>query len=524
MMKKALLILLTLSLVLVSCTNNVADPATLHGGSWEDMFREFWAVMDEDYVHFTYETVNWDNVYGEYLDKFKALSKDKVEDSFKAFSYFKEIVYSLTDYHYRLLVADDFGYILDTRPSLLQKWKNAGKDIMDFHDIIKGEDQYYSVNGGPNNPVTKAKKNEDWKIAINGYRETEDLGTAFHNSTVADYQFVAGTTNGTEFKADDEETEWEKLYREFILADTSGGEEGTDWDKLLKAFSLTNTSWYYGVTENGVLYIHFSAFVSSSLFDFYRYVMDDDTLTPEEKTNLASFFKEEKKYYDYLVAESEKTGTEAADYKKKLINFFVPLKMMNTLAEAVTTNSVTLEDGKTTKEIKGVVIDLRCNGGGDADFLARVMGTFFASDKAVGTVYSKMGYSRYDYTPASEFRLGYYNTELTEDYKGRVGVIVNGMSVSCSEIATITSKLLPSSRTFGSTTFGATCALSSRVLYQSGPYLTKNLFVRSTTYRYTAFDGKSYEVCGITPDEEIPISTTTDARFDKAVEWVATGK
>ena len=502
MMKKALLILLTLSLVLVSCTNNVADPATLQGGSWESMFREFWAVMDEDYVHFTYETVNWDNVYGEYLDKFKALSKDKVEDSFKAFSYFKEIVYSLTDYHYRLLVADDFGYTLDTRPSLLQKWKNAGKDIMDFHDIVKGEDQYYSVNEGPDHPVTEKEKDEDWRVAINGYKETKDLGTAFHTSTVAGHNFVL--ENGAELKADDEDEE-------------------TNWDKLLKSFSLTNTSWYYGVTEDGVLYIHFSAFVSSSIFDFYRYVMDDDTLTEEEKTNLASFFKEEKKYYDYLVAESEKTGTEAADYKKKLINFFVPLKMMNTLAEAVTTNSITLEDGKTTKEIKGVVIDLRCNGGGDADFLARVMGTFFASDKAVGTVYNKMGYSRYDYTPASEFRLGYYNTELTGDYKGRVAIIVNGMSVSCSEIATITSKLLPSSRTFGSTTFGATCALSSRILYQSGPYMTKNLFVRSTTYRYTAFDGRSYEVCGITPDEEIPLSTT-DVRFDKAVEWVATGK
>ena len=492
MMKKALLILLTLSLVLVSCTNNVADPATLQGGSWESMFREFWAVMDEDYVHFTYETVNWDNVYGEYLDKFKALSKDKVEDSFKAFSYFKEIVYSLTDYHYRLLVADDFGYTLDTRPSLLQKWKNAGKDIMDFHDIVKGEDQYYSVNEGPDHPVTEKEKDEDWRVAINGYKETKDLGTAFHTSTVAGHNFVL--ENGAELTAD-------------------GEDEETNWDKLLKSFSLTNTSWYYGVTENGVLYIHFSAFVSSSIFDFYRYVMDDEDLSEEDKANLASAFKEEKEYYDYLAAEAEKEGSTPGEYQKKLKSFFFPLELMNTLAEAVT-----------TKEIKGVVIDLRCNGGGDADFLARVMGTFFASDKAVGTVYSKMGYSRYDYTPASEFRLGYYNTKLTEDYNGRVAVIVNGMSVSCSEIATITSKLLPYSRTFGSTTFGATCALSSRVLYQSGPYQTENLFVRSTTYRYTAFDGKSYEVCGITPDEEIPLNTTTDARFDRAVEWVATGK
>ena len=44
-----------------------------------------------------------------------------------------------------------------------------------------------------------------------------------------------------------------------------------------------------------------------------------------------------------------------------------------------------------------------------------------------------------------------------------------------------------------------------------------------TTFRFKAYDGTSYEGCGIEPDISIPLNTTADNRFTAAVNWVANG-
>lgn len=496
MMKRIFPVLLLTLLLAVSCTENISDPASLSGGSWEDTFNEFWTVMDDSYVHFSSDSINWDNVYGEYLDKFRSLSREKEEDSFTAFRYFKEIIYSLSDYHYRLLVSDDFGYTLDTRPSILQKWRANGNDIMDFVDISR-DGSWYTVNGGSARSYFEDDRDECWKTAVDGYSETEGLANAFHTSTL--YPFIL--SDGATFTPDDTD-------------------EDTPWNTLLESFGLKDTTWFYGVTENGVLYIHFSAFVSSSLLDFYRYILAYDSLTREEQTEYEHTFNEEKKAYDDILVESGRAGDD--EYGKKLSFFLIPSEMIGLLDDAVTEGAVTV--GEEEKKIEGIVLDIRCNGGGDAEFLARIMGTFFCEDKTVGTVYSRMGFSRWDYTPSSEFRLGFFNSALTEDYQGRLAVIVNGLSVSCSEISVLASKLLKNSKVFGSVTYGATCPISSPELYQSGPYRTDKLTVRTTTFRYTAYDGRSYEGYGISPDVPVALSTTHDYRYESAVRWAETGE
>lgn len=60
-------------------------------------------------------------------------------------------------------------------------------------------------------------------------------------------------------------------------------------------------------------------------------------------------------------------------------------------------------------------------------------------------------------------------------------------------------------------------------MYHSGPYEHGFLTVRTTSVRYRAFDGTSYESRGIVPDVQIPLDAARDVRFETAVKWAATG-
>ena len=502
-MKKTIitiLIVLLLAFTITSCTNDIKDPEKIFKGeSWEEIFEEYWTVMDEEYVHFQYEDTDWDAIYKEYAPLFKDLNYSDAGDCFKAFSYFNHILLNLSDYHYRLIIETKSGYTYDARPSFLQKWVKAGGKVDDLPDIRTGEDSknytYYSVTGGVDNSITSDVRTAKYiDEAINGYSEVDGLkdNSAFHTS--ADIKFV---DEGT---AEFPESTDTSMYYKFVIA----------------PFELDETNWFVGVTNTGVLYLYFSKFVKPGVLDYFYNMYNFTNLSEEEQKAFKKKYGTERSAYEML---SKSTDTKV---REEFAILEAMGKYATYLKDAVSKGKVTLKDG-TPVEIKGIVIDLRNNGGGYAAFFQEFMGLFFASDKTVGYTQTRIGYSRYDMGPWVEATLGTYNTSLKEDYQERVAVITNGFSVSCSELTTITSKLLPNSRRFGSTTFGGTCALASRDMYHSGPYEHGSLTVRTTTVRYKAFDGTSYESRGIEPDVPIDLNTTKDVRFEAAVKWVATG-
>ncbi len=522
---KAFFLLFLLALLLVSsCSNdpkntlvakltkttNITDPAECESKDWSSLFEEFWTVMNEDYVHFAFEDTDWDAVYKNYVDKFKELDYNKKEDSFKAFRLFNEIVWKLSDYHYHLTISDNFGYTLDARPAVLQKWVATGGDIMDFPNIYtetrtEDEDErvtvtktYYTVNDGPNVAYTSKDCLIKWNKTIDGYSEVTNLranGT-FHNPT--------GTIS---------ETFIEETYGEITKVIKDGNFHWNSY--IVDEFGMDGTSWCTGVTNNGVLYIYFSQFVKPDLIYFCNYmaIANDSKATEEEKEQA-----KENVRTSTIIAYNNLDATHKAQID-------IVINLFKNLNSAVANNYVTLKDG-TKVPINGIVLDLRCNGGGVAEFMQLFMSAFFASDKNLGYCTYKMGFSRYDITPWTDFNLNYYNAKLKEDYQGRLAVITNGRSISCSELTTIASTLLPNSKRFGSTTYGGTCALLPRGEYHSGIYendFTK-LAVRTTTFRYKAYDQTNYESHGIQPDIPVPLNNEQDDRFIAAVTWAATGE
>ncbi len=530
-MKKILTILTILLalLVLSSCTNDVSDPIKEEIGSWEDVFRQYWETMSLEYVHFSEESgLDWDGVYDEYLPKFRELDFDKESDSLTAFSYFKKIACQLTDYHYALLITDKFGNCMQMSPATLQKWKekNPGRDIDEYPDvyipIVEGKSYKVTsikrgfsdviVNDTSNKSDPGIKEIRKYREAVEGAYEVRDLAldstsgeidivnSDFHGGQIGFDTFVGYTIDGGE--ADSLTTDKEKA-----------------WYTVVNALGLEDFSYCFGLTSDGYFYFYLSAFPSTNCLNPLLY---EKNLTSEERASLKATGMDV--VHDILWCQNQKKGV-SYDLSAEMEQLEGITAMLTELQLIGASDKCTF-DGLTWLDVKGVIMDVRSNGGGAADFLFALMGSFFTEETLVGKVRYRDGYSRYDYTPWIDYYLekSYLNQVAIKagrrNYENPFVVIANGSSVSCSEIACIIAKLLPNSKIVGGQTYGGTCALVDRTLYQSGPFKTDHLYIYTTTFQAVDSTGTDLEGKGITPDVAVDIKKGEDARYKKAVETI----
>lgn len=101
----------------VASTNQTGNTPT---GNFSQVFQDFWTQMNNNYVFWSIDTTNWDNVYTIYKPKFESLNLYDSADNVKAAGYFKEMVDGLSDSHYTLF--PNGGYI---QPAHDRKLKNV---------------------------------------------------------------------------------------------------------------------------------------------------------------------------------------------------------------------------------------------------------------------------------------------------------------------------------------------------------------------------------------------------------------
>ncbi len=534
-MKKILsALLMTLAILLViSCTNDVKDPADETVSSWSDAFQRYWDVMNLEYVHFSEEDgLDWDSVYAEYAPKFAELDYDNEADSVKAFTYFKEIAWNLKDYHYALRIFDKKGNMLQFSPAVLQKFKkNSGKDINEYPDVYwlrsdsTPDNPTYSLCSlklGKDNPVVAelttgriGKSNPDYlkykeyAKYIEGQFEVEELSEngKFHGADNAD-TFQSGC-----------------FYEATINADDPSLTAGTDaynvWNEVVTSLSLDGFSYCYGLTKGGYFYFYLSSFPSATVLA-YEPVLEE--LTKEEIEKLS--FQMQLLYHSlWDIVDASGKPVLATNIRKlrEICNLMYNLTMVGAYDSCMFEPPAGSEEPILKNLVKGVIMDVRSNGGGAADFLFRVMGSFFSERTLIGYTRTKDGYARYNYSPWAGYYLesNYVNSNARSSYSHPFVVIANGFSVSCSEITCMIAKLLPNSKIVGGTTYGGTCALVSRKIFHSGPFSEKGLLVYTTTFQAVDSNFVNHETKGITPDEECAADTANkDARFEKALEVI----
>ncbi len=518
-MKKILtLLMIILSLlVLSSCTNDVKDPVDETTDSWESTFRQYWDTMSLEYVHFSEEEgLDWDSVYEKYLPLFQNLDYSNKEDSITAFRYFKEMAWQLSDYHYTLTVKDQFGNSISISPSTLQKMKKAHPDwdINDYPDIMALavtpaggiSMSVLSINGGFDNPVikdlsaaTEAEKAEYKKYvtSIEGILEVSDLTKAglFHNGT-ADFTSAVGYT--IEAPKSETPTPAEKA-----------------WTTVVNGLSLDGFTYFYGLTKDSVFYFYISQFPSSKCLEplLYRENLTSDERKKLEQSGLDII-------HDALWCQNVKGGVtyDLSTEREQLEGICDLLKNL----KYITAGGKCSFDGYSWESVSGVVMDVRSNGGGDVSFLLTLMGSFFSEETKIGQVRYRDSYSRYNYTPWIDYYLEkeYCNPVASANYSGPLVMLTNGYSVSCSETACIIAKLLPSAKIVGGQTYGGTCALIDRTLFQSGPFNGEQITIYTTTFQATDSNGTNHETTGIVPDVAVEYKEGEDARFKKALETV----
>jgi len=93
-----------LAIVLTACDNveNITPPSQYPITSYSSIFEGFWNGVNNNYVFWSIDTVDWDKMYTRYQPKFAKLSVNDPYADQQAVKYFEEMTSNLIDSHFNL--------------------------------------------------------------------------------------------------------------------------------------------------------------------------------------------------------------------------------------------------------------------------------------------------------------------------------------------------------------------------------------------------------------------------------------
>ena len=171
--------------------------------------------------------------------------------------------------------------------------------------------------------------------------------------------------------------------------------------------------------------------------------------------------------------------------------------------------------------IKGLIIDVRTNSGGNISDLNFFLGNFINKPLKFGYTRYKNGNGRLDYTPwidATVFpQPGHKSLTLA------VVVLADNYSISLAEVIAMAIKAMPNSIFVGQRTWGATGPITDNSVYNFGPFeIPGFLKVTTSSASFKYLDDKIYEGIGFPPDVEVPfdfnaLQSGSDPQLEKAI-------
>lgn len=179
------------------------------------------------------------------------------------------------------------------------------------------------------------------------------------------------------------------------------------------------------------------------------------------------------------------------------------------------------------EQLKGVIIDVRGNGGGYVSDLKIVLGKFVSEPLKVAYTRKKNGIGRLDYHPYTPEYLVPYNYK--RELNIPVVVLADMHSASMSEITSMAVRELPGNNgiIMGERTCGATGNISS--LFDdaySGPFKNNMLNVYICSSMTVDVHGVSHEGTGIIPDIEVLLdedklkNEKIDNQLEAAIDYI----
>jgi carboxyl-terminal processing protease len=170
---------------------------------------------------------------------------------------------------------------------------------------------------------------------------------------------------------------------------------------------------------------------------------------------------------------------------------------------------------------KGVIIDVRGNGGGDISDLNFLVGNLISSKLTIGYTRYKSGNGRLDYTP--------WAPAIVTPQQGATAVtlpvvaITDIWTTSMAELTAMAIHTLPNGHTVGERTWGANGPITANENLNGGQFTVTNfLFAYTSSSLFKYIDGNIYEGKGFPPDYDVPFSlnsfqTSGDIQLEKAL-------
>ncbi len=172
---------------------------------------------------------------------------------------------------------------------------------------------------------------------------------------------------------------------------------------------------------------------------------------------------------------------------------------------------------------KGVIIDVRGNGGGEVSDLNFLVGNLTDTKLTIGYTRYKSGNGRLDYTPWAPAIVT--PQAGATNIKAPVIVLTDIWTTSMAELTAMAVHALPNGNghTVGETTWGANGPLADNEILNGGQFTAANfLFAYTSSSMFKYIDGNIYEGKGFPPDYNVPFDlhafqTTGDTQLEKAL-------
>lgn len=174
--------------------------------------------------------------------------------------------------------------------------------------------------------------------------------------------------------------------------------------------------------------------------------------------------------------------------------------------------------------VKGVIIDLRGNPGGDLSDLNFLVGHLIDKPLHFGYTRYKNGNGRLDYSPwVKAFANPPFGNKAVNI---PVIALTDNFTGSLAELIAIAISSLPQGYVVGEDTWGATGPITAHEVYNSGQFSIKNfLSVSTSSGMFKYLDDKIYEGTGFSPDFPVPFNSVmldqgTDQQLEKAISLI----
>ncbi len=174
--------------------------------------------------------------------------------------------------------------------------------------------------------------------------------------------------------------------------------------------------------------------------------------------------------------------------------------------------------------IKGIVIDVRGNGGGSITDLDFLVGNMITKPLQYGYTRSKSGNGRLDYTPWAPAIVT--PQDGAKEITIPIVALADHTSVSMAEITALAINTLPNGKFIGTTTWGANGPLAPQQYYNSGQFtIGSYLSVYTSSSMFKTLDGNIYEGRGIPPgiwvrETSAAYNNGVDLQLDAAINYI----